>query len=300
MAGETRAFKCPHCAGSVQVRAAGRSLCVVCVHCSSVIDPNDPQHKILSKATMAQVVKPIIPLGTRGKFKETTYEVVGFMVRSDGTGNYIWEEYLLYNPRQGFCWLVQNSGSWSFVRMSKSKPVSGNYSFDFDNRSYRIFLSDRSKIVYIYGEFYWQARRGDVSATADYVSPPFMLSSESSGGPKGDNESVWSVGEYMTSDDVQNAFGSIRLEMPAKIGIAPHEPNPFEAELSGYVGFGALAILICAFLGTSSFAGTGNNVFTGVLLIAAVPAWRIFRRSSFERERWSTSDFAPVSHDDED
>lgn len=291
MAGEAQAFQCGNCGGFVSIRAVGRSLCAICGRCGSAIDPNDPNHKILSTAKSAQKFQPIIPLGTRGKLKGTDYEVVGFIVRSDRTGVYTWEEYLLYNPMKGFSWLVQNQGSWSFVKMIKSEPTRNGTGLSFENRNYRLFLSDQAIVIYVYGEFYWQVRVGETVSTVDYICPPFMLSSERS-----HDESIWSQGEYLNLNEIEATFSSSKLSLPHKTGAAPHEVNPYKAKIESYVAIGIVATILCALFGSSIHPGTGNNIFTGLLLILSVPTWRIFRQSSFERERWSASDFSTNDH----
>jgi hypothetical protein len=301
MAGEAQAFTCPNCGGSVQVRAVGRSLAVVCPQCLTVIDPNDANHKILSKAKSNTKYEPIIPLGTRGKIRDTVFEVIGFMIRCDKSGMYQWEEYLLYNPLKGYFWLVQNDGSWSFVAMLKQAPIfnGSGMGVNYDKRDYRIYISDQAKVVYVVGEFYWQVRVGETTQAVDYVAPPFMLSQERSA-----DETVWSRGEYVNPWDIDTAFSSVKLDMPLKKGVAPNEPNPYNASLLLYIAIGLIASVLCVIAGSSPTPGTGNNIVTGLLLILAVPAWRIYRDASFERERWSNSDFAPAdssssSSDDE-
>ncbi|MFN8946063.1 MAG: hypothetical protein ACK5WZ_15710, partial [Pseudobdellovibrionaceae bacterium] len=73
---------------------------------------------------------------------------------------------------------------------------------------------------FILGEFYWRIRVGDTVETRDYISPPLMLSCESD-----KQEEVWSLGEYLSKEDVARAFKIDSL--PAPNGIAPHQPSPW-------------------------------------------------------------------------
>src|SRR4051812_40401476 len=109
MAGEAsrpRTLQCPSCGAAVPLRAAGQSLVAACAHCKSVLDVTDPGLAILSRYAKAKVCEPLIPLGLRGKLKGDKWEVIGFLRRSDGSGKYQWDEYLLFNPLKGFRWLV--------------------------------------------------------------------------------------------------------------------------------------------------------------------------------------------------
>ena len=63
-------------------------------------------------------------------------EVIGAMTRSvtfDGV-KYFWNEYLLYNPKVGFKWLVHSDNHWNFVDsvniadLDVSKPLAGRKS----------------------------------------------------------------------------------------------------------------------------------------------------------------------------
>ena len=90
MAGSlVKTFNCPNCGGTVELRAAGRSLSVVCPSCLSVLDPNSKQYEILSHfSAKANRIQPLIPLGSRGTLRGNLLECIGFMVRSDKTGMY--------------------------------------------------------------------------------------------------------------------------------------------------------------------------------------------------------------------
>src|SRR4051812_27110101 len=91
-------FACTSCGAPVTIRAVGHSLAVVCPSCHAVIDAQDPNYKILSEAsTKLDAFEPLIPLGERGTLFDVKYEMIGFMVRTDSSGDYPWQEYLLFN-----------------------------------------------------------------------------------------------------------------------------------------------------------------------------------------------------------
>ena len=43
-----------------------------------------------------------IPIGARARLGDIEWEVVGYMRRCDGPGDFRWTEYLLFNPYQGY------------------------------------------------------------------------------------------------------------------------------------------------------------------------------------------------------
>src|SRR5687767_1398263 len=92
-----KVFNCPACGGSVAIRAQGHTVSVACRSCGSVIDATNENHSLISKAHRHLKTEPLIPLGQRGKLHGSLWEVIGYMQRSDGSGVYHWDEYLLFN-----------------------------------------------------------------------------------------------------------------------------------------------------------------------------------------------------------
>ena len=83
---QAKVFSCPSCGAGVVLRAQGKSLSAVCGSCGSVIDTSSENFRILSKFQINSRIQPLIPLGTRGKFRGDTWEVIGFLIRSSGAG----------------------------------------------------------------------------------------------------------------------------------------------------------------------------------------------------------------------
>lgn len=296
MAGELKSFQCPNCGAGVSIRAQGRSLSVVCGSCHSVIDSSNENYQIISKSQNEAVRIPDIPLGRRGELRGVKYEVVGYMVRCDGTGGYEWREYLLYNPYKGFFWLVENQGHWSFVTVVKGPSGADIYSENvkYNNLSFRRFLRDSAKVVFVSGEFYWQVRVGEKANTCDYIEPPFMLSTEYN-----ESESVWSLGEYLLPEEVSYAFRPMTkldkaLRLPFPIGVAPNQPTPYRNSEMTNVWLSSLVFICFLFVITKGgMEGSMNNFFTGLLAVLGWPIWDLMRSQSFEKQRWSNSDCSP-------
>src|ERR1700730_6137793 len=97
-------LQCPGCGGPLTLNAAGHSLSVGCPQCHSILDAKNPNLQVLQKFEAKQQIKPLIPLGTRGKLHGAEYEVIGFQVRETDTEDVpdSWAEYLLYNRFKGF------------------------------------------------------------------------------------------------------------------------------------------------------------------------------------------------------
>lgn len=232
MAGEIYSFKCLQCAAPIPIHALGSSLTFVCSSCGAVVQENEQSLRVLAKASQKMLWTPLIELGSKAQFRGETWQVLGFMVRCDGPEEYFWSEYLLYNPYQGFRWLVEAQGHWNFVLMSRHQPERGSAypgSVVWGGKAYRPFLRGVARVKFVLGEFYWRVKIGDEVTVADYVAPPDILSSE-----KDQSETIWSAGSYVEAEDVRKAF-AIKAPMPMKQGIAPNQPSIFVERRNAYL-----------------------------------------------------------------
>ena len=218
---QPKVFACPSCGANITIRAVGLTISAACGSCGSVIDVADENHKILSKAAKNLNIEPLIPLGTKGKFKGNVWQVIGFMRRSDDTGSFVWEEYFLFNPLKGFRWLTQGEGHWNFVLRTTNKP-SNNFhrGVHYLDKDYRLFHSGSAKVLFVVGEFSWRVKVGDQAVVKDFINPPEILSME-----KLKDEVSWSIGEYVEPEDVQAAFSIDQTKMPARWRTAPNQPS---------------------------------------------------------------------------
>lgn len=293
MAGSAlKTFSCPGCGGTVEIRAEGRSLAVVCGSCFSVLDANSPQHEILSKfSARAKKYLPLIPLGTRATFRDIKWECIGFMVRSDKSGIYSWDEYLLYNPQQGFRWLAVQNGHFLFVTPLKAPPVmhASELSinpFQYKKESFQKYTDESAVVQFVLGEFYWAVDVGERTRTVDFIRPPAMLSFEISS-----SELVASISEYCDGDEVCKAFGIKDRLRP--FGVAPAQANPYSKDSEK-------VILLCipfffAIFVMGSWYGF-ENAFTFWCLLFGYVFFYFSRMNGMERQRWENSDYAPAAY----
>ena len=253
-------FKCPSCGGPFSMLTPGLTASAACKYCGSVIDTTNQTLSLLSKAEKKMKHKPLIPIGSKGKLFGTEWEVTGYVLRSDKSGSYPWDEYLLFNPYKGFRWLTTYKGHWNYVEMTRIRPVKerDGSSIKFNGKNFKKFLVGKAKVNYVLGEFYWRVKIGEMVDVADYISPPEMLSSESD-----KSEEVWSLGRYIEPKVIGDAFG-IKEGMPAKEGVAANQPSPYGQKFRHPV----LAFLGFAFLLTTlqiyfAVAAPGKIVHSG-------------------------------------
>lgn len=240
--GAVKSFICPNCSGSIAIRAAGLSITAVCEHCGSVIDVANETLQLISRARQRTREVPL-PLGSRGTLFDIEWEVIGYMERSvvnaPYDGAYSWREYLLFNPWQGFRFLVEADGHWSFVNSIRRalKPF-GQTAF-YDRQSFRLYNTCNAAVTYVMGEFYWRVKQGDTAFLADYIAPPAMLSLERTA-----DEVNWSYGVYVASAEVQKSF-AITGDFPRPVGVGAIQPNKYAQGLRRH---GKLFLIILALL----------------------------------------------------
>ncbi len=106
-----RALSCTHCGGTISLRAAGYTVSLVCEHCGTTLDATDPDLRIIAQATAAMQRSPDPARHPRRDCAERCWEVVGYLEKSDGEGG--WSEYLLFNPYQGYAFLLDDGRRFS-------------------------------------------------------------------------------------------------------------------------------------------------------------------------------------------
>jgi hypothetical protein len=256
-----KALYCPNCGGPVELRGFGHALTVVCPQCLSVLDATTPQYDILQKFQETQRIEPLIPLGSRGKFGGVEYEAIGFQERTAGSAGdtYSWYEYLLFNPYQGFRYLSFYNGHWNFIRMLNGLPKATMFgrrsAVEYEGRKYARFSSAQAQTTYVVGEFPWRVTVGDIVVGDDFISPPYMLSSEMTNA-----EVTWSRGEYTTGRQVWSAF-HLPGNPPAASGVFPNQPSPYTGVGSAWRLWLWLMVALAA-LAVFFMVGSGREVFS--------------------------------------
>lgn len=240
------ALNCPHCSASVEIKAPGQSVTVVCGSCRTVLDVGDKKVAVIAQAMKQLNVTPTIPLGSRGTLFGMELEAIGFMVR--GNGPYSWQEYLLFNPHHGYYWLVTYQGHWNFVERLLDTPEETATGASYEGVEYSIFLRGEAQVRYVMGEFYWRVDVREKALTADYTSPPLTLSKEDYPSLK---EATWSRGRYIEGTELQAAFG-LAANIRQPVGVYLNQPNPYGRERVW-----PTALLLIALLTIVQLAGIG-------------------------------------------
>ena len=250
-------LRCTQCGGPLEIRAPDRTERIACPWCGSLLDAT--RDLAILAALDKPPFKPLIPLGSKGRLHGVEWTVIGVMERSvtvEGV-RYPWKEYLLYEPRAGFRWLVEAKRHWSFVEPLNPGDVDTSGP-RYKGERFSHFQSGQACVDGVLGEFYWAVAQGERAETDDYVKPPRMLSREMSGGRSGDSappvketkdrkaaanqgELNWSLGTYQPADELWRAF-HLSGDPPPPEGVAPNQSSPW-AESLGPVWKRAMAIV---------------------------------------------------------
>ncbi len=173
-----QSFNCPNCGAPITVALAS-SKSITCGSCQSIIDLSQGIGAQLKHAMQDEPVVPLIALGSLGTLQGAQWQVVGFQHRmgtdpSDPDEQFGWEEYLLYNLKRGFIFLVDSTEGWSVVKPTTGAPElnANGRSATYLGTSYQLKESYSAETSYVLGEFYWQVTRGQKTQNRDFISGP--------------------------------------------------------------------------------------------------------------------------------
>jgi ABC-type multidrug transport system fused ATPase/permease subunit len=191
------------------------------------------------------------------------YEVIGFQHVADGLGG--WQEYLLFNPWQGFVWLVTYNGHWSFVQRLFEQPsphpgIVSQSVVRFRGETFQLYDAAQVRTDYVLGEFYWKVALGMKVNVKDFVCPPRILSLESY--PQS-AEQTWSLGEYIEPSVLDAAF-ELKEPLREPYGVYLNQPNPFaeKAQQLKWLAPAILAVLVLVQLVSAARAGDAKAAQT--------------------------------------
>ena len=162
----------------------------------------------LQYAVQGEPVSPLIALGSTGQLQGVQWQVVGFQQRmgsapDDPDEHFGWSEYLLYNCKRGFVFLVDAEDGWSLVKPVAGTPTLqlGGQIASYLNAHYKLLSRYQAETDYVAGEFYWQVKRGEKTSNSDFSNGHALLSREQT-----PTEVTWSSGDKLAGDVVAKAF----------------------------------------------------------------------------------------------
>ena len=226
-----RRVDCAGCGATVPLHGGAAAKGAVCPHCRAILNVVTDQVSLLGSLLNARQPRVPFTLGQKCVFDEATYILVGHI-------HYVeqWEvpyhsdEFLLYNKKLGYRWLVMSDGHFSWSVELDERPLNFDprtavpkRTFTFNDRSWTVFEVARNKarVTWVNGELPWVAQVGDKNSFMDAIDPPYLLSAEWT-----EDEMEWYQAEYLPRASVAEAFGMEVDRLPRAIDIAPHQPYP--------------------------------------------------------------------------
>ncbi len=254
--GGVKAFDCRNCGGQVQLLAPGQSLVAACKHCGAVADLTDDNFRILSSAAEQLTREPRYEIGSKATFDGKTWVVIGFMSRIVRMYAFEWEEYLLFNPYHGFRFLAHAYGHWSWIQMINDGPLAiGNAAWvQYKGQNFKLLTTGEAEVSYVLGEFYWQVRVGDRAQTRDLVAPPNMLSGEFE-----DGGMIWSLGQYLEPQFVEQAFGAPPKNKLSRKGVGANQPNTWKNHAKRIVPAWIISMILTVVIGIAMNAAAPDQ-----------------------------------------
>jgi hypothetical protein len=248
------AMGCPNCGGSLELNAPDRTERVACRFCNSLLDVNQGNLKFLQALQPSSADNFVLPISAEGTFTDdANLKIIGAVARSvtvEGT-QYFWHEYLLYNSKIGFRWLVHSDNHWNFVEpVNVADVVSTGKNAVYKGETFKVFQDAAARVEYVKGEFYWRVEQGETVRAIDFVAPPQMLSCETTA-----NEINWSLGTYRSVEEIEKAFGVSGLPKPWN--VAPNQP--FTGGFYIKAGLAMLGLLCVIAILMFSLGGFGSS-----------------------------------------
>ncbi len=206
----TASLQCLACGGPIEKHGFGGTAQVSCPWCGSTLQPEPDGTLDLLLRVERQRRPSALPLHARGVIEGVEWEVIGICwreVRAMGMA-YPWQEFVLYNPYEGYRWLIFSMTDHSWMLggpLAGAAQVSPMVSATWRGKTYKHFSSGTAHVTYVEGEFPWVVQAGDMAQMDDFVSGTEGLSIEITHSEHGaDVAQTWM--RHVESRDVWAAF----------------------------------------------------------------------------------------------
>jgi hypothetical protein len=227
-------------------------------------------------------------IGERITLEGGDYQVVGLAHKydTDSRTDY-WHEYTLYSKLNGFMFLTESAGHWTYLKETRNAPRPTDarlHRIDLDNQQFKRYSKYHYRILYALGEF-----PGDVfshhekTEAMDYVAPPEILSIER------DHKKrvTWFRGKYVPRRVIaaQSANG-----LPRPEGIAPAQPSWINVGTDTIVKSGGIALLLALLIQiVTGSMHTNREIFNSEYVFADSLNTQLFLSSKFDLEKSSSN-----------
>jgi ribosomal protein S27E len=199
--GKTSSLDCPSCGTSIGYRP-GVTPHLVCPGCKTQLDASSPQAQVVAAGRNVESFYTSLALGAVATINGQQWQVIGAMRRSDDEGTE-WTEYLVYNTRNAFFWLVETDEGWFRASVMPVWPEWNGEMARLDKTTYDKQYDYGAKVVGAVGAFNWRVNAGDSNHVHEYKAGQVSLAAELT-----HDELTWSRSVPIANDQLKAWFGS--------------------------------------------------------------------------------------------
>lgn len=212
--GSLQALDCPNCGSPIRY-VNGLTASLVCPACQAEVELSGDKAAVLA-LHQAATQRSTLALGEVGKFRGGEWTVIGFFKACElGDEPSLWTEYLLYNPTQGFYWLVESDEGWDTVEVLNEFPEEpGDDRIRWQGQTLKRDWTYQAEVLYAAGAFNWRIHVGDRTVISDYSAANFRLTREVY-----NQEITWSLSRREPAAVVLGWFGhKVAAPAPRRTG----------------------------------------------------------------------------------
>ncbi|WP_338845915.1 DUF4178 domain-containing protein [Massilia sp. W12] len=199
--GKVKSLDCPSCGGSITY-APGLSKHLHCSSCHAQIDASSPKAQVVKAAEEVDAVYTTLQLGMTAKIAGVEHRIIGLMMRVDDEGT-PWTEYLLYNTRGLFLWLIETNTGWARASVQDNWPQwdLGDNAV-LGNQEFSKLYDYQASVTYALGAFNWRVNVGDQVKVTEFECGQAKLAAEST-----TQELTWSLSTPVKPEQIREWFG---------------------------------------------------------------------------------------------
>ncbi|MDB5756908.1 MAG: hypothetical protein JWM30_197 [Burkholderia sp.] len=212
---KVQALNCPSCGHSIQY-VPGLTRQLVCPACRVTIDANTDIAAIDAAAERMKACETTLELGAKAAIDGKPFQLIGALKRRDGEGS-TWTEYLLYESRAGFLWLIETDEGWWRAKVHDDWPLwNGGGELKSGSLSFTKVSEYDAQVLCAVGAFNWQVKAGDAAHVLEFESGKNRLAAEYTA-----EEMTWTWAAKVGADQIRAWFGgAIEADkLPAKTSV---------------------------------------------------------------------------------
>ncbi len=247
---------CPQCGSTIKY-IPGVTPNLVCPACAAQLDAAGPEATVLAAGASVQQMLTTLQLGAKANIQGSEYTIIGAMIRVDEEDTE-WTEYLAYNTRNSFFWLVETDDGWYRADVQHHWPEWDSLedsSAVLDKATYQKLYDYDAVVRWAAGAFNWRVAAGDVVHVYEFEHGQATLAAELT-----PNELTWSRSTPVAWDQLKAWFGAGLMGAPTATPAGKSSPASLKSKFLWWIlGLNAIPLL---------FAFSSSFIFVVLALVA--------------------------------